>query len=121
YTTYVHTLFGHNDFRLYYAAAEVGLQYGWSQIYDIKLHQAAVAALEPVGPWYALLTPAPITWVVAPLTLLGYPTAYWGWVVLSLALFGAAAWYARPRHVSAGVLHLVGGARGAVVLRIRGP
>jgi hypothetical protein len=100
YTTYVHTLFGHNDFRLYYAGAEVGLRYGWSQIYDIKLHQAAVAALEPGGPWYALLTPAPITWIVAPLTLLGYPTAYWVWIVLSLALFGAAAWYARPRHVS---------------------
>ena len=103
YTTYVHTFFGHNDFRLYYAGAEVGLRYGWSQIYDIKLHQAAVAALEPVGPWYALLTPAPITWIVAPLTLLGYPTAYWVWVTFSLALFGAAAWYARPRHVSAPV------------------
>jgi len=103
YTTYVHTFFGHNDFRLYYAGAEVGLRYGWSQIYDIKLHQAAVAALEPVGPWYALLTPAPITWIVAPLTLLGYPTAYWVWVTLSLALFGVAAWYARPRHVSAPV------------------
>jgi hypothetical protein len=101
YTTYVHALFGHNDFRLYYAGAEVGLRYGWSQIYDIRLHQAAVAALQPVGPWYALLTPAPITWVVAPLTLLGYPTAYWVWVVLSLTLFGAAAWFARPRHLSA--------------------
>ena len=100
YSTYVQAFFGHNDFRLYYAGAEVGLKYGWSQIYDVQLHQAAVAALEPAGPWYALLTPAPITWVVAPLTLLGYPTAYWVWVVLSLALLGAAAWYARPRDVS---------------------
>jgi len=97
YLTYVYALFGHNDFRLYYAGAEVGLQYGWSHIYDVKLHQAAVAALQPVGPWYALLTPAPITWVVAPLTLLGYPTAYWVWVALSLAVLGAAIWYARPR------------------------
>lgn len=103
YATYVQAFFGHNDFRLYYAGAEVGLKYGWSQIYDVQLHQAAVAALEPVGPWYALLTPAPITWVVAPLTLLGYPTAYWVWVIGSLALFGAAAWYGRPRHVSAPV------------------
>jgi hypothetical protein len=94
-------LFSHNDFRLYYAGAQVGLRYGWSQIYDTGLDQAAVAALLPVGPWYALLTPAPITWLVAPLTLLGYPAAYWVWVGLSLAALGAAIWYARPRQHSA--------------------
>lgn len=101
YLTYVHALFGHNDFRLYYAGAEVGLRYGWSHIYDVKLDQAAVAALWPVGPWYALLSPAPITWLVAPLTVLGYPAAYWAWVALSLAILGAALWYARPRQHSA--------------------
>src|SRR6266566_3339943 len=80
YYTDVRAFLGHNDFRLYYAGAEVGLRYGWSHIYDVSLHQAAVAALRPTGPWYALLTPAPITWLVAPLTLIGYPTAYWVWV-----------------------------------------
>ena len=100
YLTYVDTSFGHNDFRLYYAGAEVGLRYGWSHIYDVRLHQAAVAALQPVGPWYALLTPAPITWVVAPLTELGYPAAYWVWVVLSAVILGAAVLYARPRQYS---------------------
>lgn len=100
YFSYILAIFGHNDFRLYYAGAEVGLRYGWSHIYDVKLHQAAVAALQPVGPWYALLTPAPITWVVAPLTVLGYPTAYWVWVALSVAILGAAVWYARPRQHS---------------------
>ncbi|HEV3101843.1 MAG TPA: glycosyltransferase family 87 protein [Candidatus Dormibacteraeota bacterium] len=103
YLTYVVGVFGHNDFRLYYAGAEVGLRYGWAHIYDVQLHQAAVAALRPVGPWYALLTPAPITWVVAPLTLIGYPAAYWAWVALSLALLGAAALYARPRQHQATV------------------
>jgi hypothetical protein len=97
YVNYVQTLFSHNDFRLYYAGAEVGLRYGWAHIYDPKLDQAVVAALQPVGPWYALLTPAPITWVVAPLTLIGYPASYWVWVALSLAVFVAALWYARPR------------------------
>jgi Glycosyltransferase family 87 len=98
--------FCHNDFRLYYAGAEVGLRYGWSQILDARLEHTAVAALRPEGPWYALLTPAPITWTVAPLTLLGYPDAYWVWVALSLAALGAAAWYARPRHHST-VLYLI--------------
>ena len=100
YLTYVLAIFGHNDFRLYYAGAEVGLRYGWSHIYDVRLDQAAVAALQPVGPWYALLTPAPITWVVAPLTALGYPAAYWVWVSVSLAILGAAVWYARPQQHS---------------------
>ncbi len=100
YLTYVLAFFGHNDFRLYYAGAEVGLRVGWAHIYDVQLDQAAVAALQPVGPWYALLTPAPITWVVAPLTMLGYPTAYWVWVAFSLAILGAAVWYARPRQHS---------------------
>jgi hypothetical protein len=100
YLTDVKALFANNDFRLYYAGAEVGLRYGWSQIYDVSLHQAAVAALQPVGPWYALLTPAPITWLVAPLTLIGYPTAYWVWVALSLAVLLAAIWYVRPRDQS---------------------
>ncbi|HSS94984.1 MAG TPA: glycosyltransferase family 87 protein [Candidatus Dormibacteraeota bacterium] len=101
YLTYVSGSLSHNDFRLYYAGAEVGLRYGWSRIYDAGLHQAAVAALHPVGPWYALLTPAPITWLVAPLTVIGYPAAYWVWVAISLALLGVAVIYARPRQYPA--------------------
>lgn len=101
YLGLIHSNFSENDFRLYYAGAKVGLQYGWSHIYDPQLHQVAVAALRPAGPWYALLTPAPITWLVAPLTLLGYAGAYWVWVASSLAIFAAALWYARPRHHSA--------------------
>lgn len=101
YLSEVRAYLNHNDFRLYYAGAQVGLRYGWPHIYDTNLHQAAVAALLPAGPWYALLTPAPITWLVAPLTVFGYPAAYWVWVVLILAILGAAAWYARPRHLPA--------------------
>ena len=101
YLGHVRAFFSENDFRLYYAGAQVGLRYGWSHIYDTQLEQAAVAALRPAGPWYALLTPAPITWLVAPLTLIGYLDAYWVWVALSLAALGAALWYARPRHYSA--------------------
>jgi Glycosyltransferase family 87 len=101
YLGQVHAYFSENDFRLYYAGAEVGLRYGWSHIYDARLDQMAVAALQPSGPWYALLTPAPITWLVAPLTLLSYVGAYWVWVASSLAIFGAALWYARPRRHSA--------------------
>src|SRR5260370_20621988 len=101
YYTDVRGLLGHNDFRLYYAGAEVGVRYGWSHIYDVSLHQAAVAALQPTGPWYAMLTPAPIAWLVSPLTMLGYPAAYWVWVALSIAALAAVVWYVRPRQRSA--------------------
>ena len=101
YLSQVRAYLNHNDFRLYYAGAQVGLRYGWSHIYDPNLHQAAVAALLPPGPWYPMLTPAPIAWLVAPLTLFGYPAAYWVWVALILAVLGTAAWYARPRQYSA--------------------
>jgi hypothetical protein len=103
YLSEVRAYLNHNDFRLYYAGAQVGLRYGWSHIYDVELHQAAVAALLPPGPWYALLTPAPITWLVAPLTLFGYPVAYWIWVALILGILGVAAWFAHPQHVPAAI------------------
>jgi hypothetical protein len=48
-----------------------------------------------------MLTPAPIAWLVAPLTVLGYPAAYWVWVALSIATLAAVVWYVRPRQHSA--------------------
>ncbi|MFI5281765.1 MAG: glycosyltransferase family 87 protein [Candidatus Dormibacterales bacterium] len=114
YLTYVAARWSNNDFRLYYAGAEVGLRYGWSHIYDANLHQVAVAALRPVGQWYPLLTPAPIAWLVAPLTLIGYHAAYWTWVAISLIALGLAAWYARPRQYSAALYFVWWAALGAL-------
>jgi hypothetical protein len=95
-----------NDFRVYYAAAEVGLRYGWSHIYDASLYYATLAELRPAGPRYPFQTPAPIAWLAAPFTLAGYPGAYWFWAVLTVAALGAALWYARPRQHSA-ILYLI--------------
>jgi hypothetical protein len=86
-----------NDFRLYLAGAQVGLRYGWDRIYDHGLQQQMVALLQPPAQWYALLTPPPITWLVAPLTLLPYPLAYALWSALVAALLGLAFFLARPR------------------------
>src|SRR5207302_11181717 len=60
----------------------------------------------------ALLTPAPITWVVAPLTALGYPAAYWVSVGLSAVVLAAAVLYARPRQHSLGLYLLCWAALG---------
>lgn len=72
-----------NDFRLYYGAAKVGLESGWSRIYDPDLQRAAL----PVGwsgsaEWFPYLNPPPLAWLVVPLTLLPAPVAYLPWVVL---------------------------------------
>src|SRR5260370_39102179 len=69
YYTDVRGLLGHNDFRLYYADAEVGLRYGWSHIYAVSLLQAAVGAWQRTVPWYARLAPAPIARRGSPLTM----------------------------------------------------
>ncbi len=85
----------HDDVRLYYVAAEAGLRYGWSKIYD----QAVLSALSSSFPAATRLidektfasTPL-LAWVFAPLTAFPEPVAYVLWVVLSLAAL-AFAWH----------------------------
>jgi glycosyl transferase family 87 len=81
------------DFHTYAAAANVGLQNGWSRIYD----QSIVAtAQRDLVPWYRtqpFLSPPPVAWLVAPLQALPYSVAFDMWVALLLAaLVFALAW-----------------------------
>jgi hypothetical protein len=64
----------------------VALNHGWANVYDPAMQRLAVAELRPTGPWYPLLTPLPIVWLVTPLTLLPYPLAYAAWVCLLAGL-----------------------------------
>jgi hypothetical protein len=84
------------DFHTYLAAAVVGVQHGWGQIYD----QAAVAVAQKqlVADQIAqpFLSPPTDAWLTAPLTPLPYWVAYWIWVALNLVAFAAAlAWASR--------------------------
>ena len=75
----------HNDFTFYYAAALVGLQHGWPHLYDLKLQQAALDAIHSnitVAQLARYVSPPPLAWLVAPLTLLPYHAAYWAWSAL---------------------------------------
>jgi hypothetical protein len=78
--------FDMNDFRLYLAGANVAQHHGWANVYDPGLERLAVSELRPAGPWYPLLTPLPIVWLVTPLTVLPYPVAYAVWVCLLACL-----------------------------------
>ncbi len=81
------------DFHTYVAASMVGLQHGWSFIYDQDLVAKAQAEL-PTRVWtQPFLSPPQVAWMVAPLTPLPYAVAFFIWAALTFAAFIAAvAW-----------------------------
>jgi hypothetical protein len=84
-----------NDFRVFYAAAKVGLSEGWSHIYDPILLRAASAAYPLQDRVYdsahSFANPPLLTWIIAPLTALPEPAAFVIWSGLGLAAF-VVAW-----------------------------
>jgi hypothetical protein len=81
------------DFHTYLAAAMVGLQQGWSHVYDQGLVAAAQRHLVPGQYAQPFLSPPTVAWLAAPLTVFSYWTAFGIWAVLSFAAFAAAlAW-----------------------------
>jgi hypothetical protein len=92
--TFLDDPFG-NDFRVFYAAAKVGLSAGWSHIYDADLLGAASAAFPARdqvydSAHYYVQTPL-LAWIIAPLTALPEPAAFVLWTVIGLAAF-VLAW-----------------------------
>lgn len=81
------------DFHTYLAAATVGMQQGWSHIYDQALVAVAQKQIVP-GLWtQPFLSPPTVAWVVAPLTVFPYWVAYDVWAVFSFAALAVAlAW-----------------------------
>ena len=88
------------DFRLNYAAAEIGLTHGWSHIYDLDLERQLTASFAPVGvvidSYHNYVTPPPLAWLLAPLTVFSIPTGFLIWTLLSLAVLIAAWWLVCP-------------------------
>ena len=97
-----------NDFRLYYAAARIGLDQGWNRIYDLDAQRRAVEALGSGFYWSPFLNPPPMAWLAAPFAFL----PYWAALVLWTLVLGAAlagAWYlAAPGDPWSRAAHLVG-------------
>jgi hypothetical protein len=88
------------DFRLYYVSARIGLTYGWSHIYDLDLERQVASIYGPVdgviGPHNNFVTPPPVAWLVAPLTVFPLPAAFVIWTVVSLAALIFAWWLVCP-------------------------
>jgi hypothetical protein len=90
------------DTRVVYVAAEAGVRYGWSTIYDMATLRS-LSALFPAGEREisSKLTYdfAPLlAWLFAPLTAFPEPVAYALWTALSLAAFVVAWHIAAPYH-----------------------
>lgn len=81
------------DFHTYVAAGQVGIQHGWSHIYDQTLVGVDQEQLAPTQVVQPFLSPPTVAYVIAPLGFLPYETAYVLWAVVLLVVFAAAlAW-----------------------------
>ncbi|TMD28687.1 MAG: DUF2029 domain-containing protein [Chloroflexi bacterium] len=83
------------DFRLYYVAAKIGLNYGWSHIYDLDLERRLSSVFPAPGnvidSMHNYVTPEPMAWLLVPFTPLSVPVGFLLWTVLSLLLL-IGAW-----------------------------
>jgi hypothetical protein len=88
------------DFSYYYAGARIGLEHGWSHIYNLGLQQQVFYQLHPSGDVFDwrryFVSPPPVAWLVAPLTLLPLAPALWTFAGLSAVAFLGAGWLAVP-------------------------
>ncbi|TMF45674.1 MAG: DUF2029 domain-containing protein [Chloroflexi bacterium] len=95
------------DFHTYEAAARVGLQAGWSHIYDQSLVAAQQMNLVPGQTVQPFLSPPPVAWIAGLLSPLPYWPAYYVWAaftffVFALALVWASSDVGTVRWVAAG-------------------
>ena len=81
------------DYHTYLAAARVGLEQGWSHIYDQTRVDVQQKLLVPDQTAQPFLSPPTDAWLVTLLTPLPYLTSYWVWAAVTFGLYVLAlAW-----------------------------
>jgi hypothetical protein len=79
----------HEDIRYNYVAAQAGLRYGWSKIYDFDTLRVLSSAFpigeRGIGPGGTFVSPPLLAWLFVPLVAFPEPVAYVIWTVLSVA------------------------------------
>ncbi len=88
------------DFSYYFAGARIGLEHGWSHIYDLDLQRAVFFQLHPATDMFDwrryFVSPPPVAWIVAPFTVMPVAAAFWAFAGLSAAAFCFCGWLASP-------------------------
>jgi hypothetical protein len=93
------------DYHTYKAAAVVGLEKGWSEIYDQAEVAAAQIQLDPGEVAQPFLSPPTAAWLVTPLVPVPYSPSYYIWAFLTLAAYVAAlAWSTSSRGLNRWIL-----------------
>jgi hypothetical protein len=86
----------HEDTRMTYVAAEAGLRYGWSTIYDRSTLASLSSSFPPesraIDAALTYLNPPLVAWVFAPFTSFPEPIAYVLWTLVSLGAL-VLAWH----------------------------
>jgi hypothetical protein len=99
----------HNDLTFYYAAAKIGLNHGWQSIYDLRLQQEALDALNSriqIAELARYISPPPVAWLAVPLTPLPFQVAYFVWSGLLLGALGWTWYLAAPGTGRLRLVHL---------------
>jgi hypothetical protein len=89
------------DFQLYFSGARIGLQHGWSHIYDFGLQRDEYYLVhpesDPFGVQVLFVSAPPMAWLIAPLAAtLPYVVAYWVFAGLLAAAYAVTAWWVTP-------------------------
>jgi hypothetical protein len=93
------------DYHTYKAAAVVGLEQGWSHIYDQARVAVAQIQLDPGEVAQPFLSPPTVAWLVTFLVPLPYSPSYYVWAILTLAAYIAAlAWSMSSRGLERWIL-----------------
>jgi hypothetical protein len=80
-----------SDFRHYYLAAQIGLQHGWSHIYDLGLQRPLFLAEFPGWDFQPFANPPPMAWLTVPFVALPYRPAAYLWGALMFACLVVAS------------------------------
>jgi len=100
-----------NDLTLVYIGARIGLEHGWSHVYSLDLQHQLFSQLRPgvrFGDGERFLSPPPVAWLIAPLTMVGPSATFFIWLTLSLAALVVAWWLGAPGTGPTRYLWLVG-------------
>ena len=81
------------DFHTYEAAGVVGIQQGWTHLYDQGLVKLAQLQLVPTQRTQPFLSPPPVAWIAAPFAALPYSAAFVTWLLIALGAFALALTY----------------------------
>jgi hypothetical protein len=105
--TYISQFAVRNDFRLAYAAANVGIKSGYSHLYDLGAQKLAIESLGPGFNPQPFISPPPLAWLATPLLVLPFGAALIVWTLLLLAALGLTWYLLAPGHGMGRAAHLV--------------